>query len=206
MINHDFAPPNENTSSNFSLRDLLAIGFRRKRIAALCFFGVLLGAFLFAFVVPTQYQATTKFLVERERADTVVSSQQNTPVAMSSQVSEEELNSEIGLLQDTDVLRKVVIECGLNNRKSLGEYLFGAASPEKKIAKAVVRLASGLKIEAEKKSNIIDVSYASSDPQLAAHVLRSLGDSYMRKHSEVHTPPGQVQFFSQETDRYKKDL
>ena len=206
MINHDFAPPNERTTASFSLRDLLAIGFRRKRIAALCFFGVLLGAFLFAFAVPTQYLATTKFLVERERADAVVSSQQNTPMAMSSQVSEEELNSEIGLLQDTDVLRKVVLECGLNNRKSLGEYIFGPASPEKKIAKAVVRLGSSLKIEAEKKSNLIDVSYASSDAQLASHVLRSLGDAYIQKHVEVHTPPGQVQFFTQETDRYKKDL
>jgi uncharacterized protein involved in exopolysaccharide biosynthesis len=206
MNNHDFAPPNDKAPSNFSLRDLLAIGFRRKRIAALCFFGVLLGAFLFAFVVPTQYMASTKFLVERERADAVVSSQQNTPMAISSQVTEEELNSEIGLIQDTDVLRKVVLECGLNNRKALSEYILGPASPEKRIAKAVMRLGSALKIEAEKKSNLIDVSYASSDPQLASHVLRSLGDAYIQKHVEVHTPPGQVQFFAQETERYKKDL
>jgi uncharacterized protein involved in exopolysaccharide biosynthesis len=206
MNNHDFASSGDKAPSNFSLRDLLAIGFRRKRIAALCFFGILLGAFLFAFVVPTQYMATTKFLVERERADAVVSSQMNAPVAISSQVTEEELNSEIGLLQDTDVLRRVVLECGLNNRKSLSEYILGPASPEKKIAKAVVHLGSALKIEAEKKSNIIDVSYASSDPQLASHVLRSLGDAYIQKHVEVHTPPGQVQFFAQETERYKKDL
>lgn len=206
MHNSDFAPSNERAPFRFSLRDLLAIGFRRKRMASLCFFGVLLGAFLFAFVMPAQYLATTKFLVERERADAVVSSQQNNPVAISSQVTEEELNSEIGLIQDSDVLRKVVVECGLNNRKAWSEYVLGPASPEKKIAKAAVRLGSALKIEAEKKSNLIDVSYASSDPQLAAHVLRSLGDAYIQKHVEVHTPPGQVQFFTQETDRYKKDL
>src|SRR5271168_225037 len=130
MINHDFAPTNEQAAQSFSLRDLIAIGFRRKRIAALCFFGVLLGAFLFAFVVPTQYMATTKFLVERDRADAVVSSQATnmptltTPIAASAQVTEEELNSEIGLLQnDADVLRKVVVECGLNNRKALSEYI-----------------------------------------------------------------------------------
>jgi uncharacterized protein involved in exopolysaccharide biosynthesis len=206
MNNYDFAPPNDRITSHFSLRDLLAIGFRRKRTAALCFLGVMLGAFLFAFVMPAQYRATTKFLVERERADAVVSSQLNTPIAISSQVTEEEINSEIGLLQDADVLRRVVLECGLNNRKSLSEYVLGAASPEKRVAKAVERLGSALKIEAEKKSNLIDVSYASGDPQLAAHVLRSLGDAYIQKHVEVHTPPGQVQFFAQETERYKKDL
>src|ERR1700686_5482958 len=135
MNNYDFAPPNDTATSHFSLRDLLAIGFRRKRIAVLCFFGVLLGAFLFAFVMPPQYRVTTKLLVERVRADTVVSSQQNTPIAISSQVTEEELNTEIGLLQDSDVLRKVVLVCGLNNRKSLSEYVLGPASPEKRIAK-----------------------------------------------------------------------
>jgi len=213
MNNYDFAPPSDKANVHFSVRDLLAIGFRRKRIAALCFFGVLLGAFLFAFVMPTQYQATTKFLVQRERADEVVSSTApnmptlTTPMAASAQVTEEELNSEIGLLQnDADVLRKVVIECGLNNHKSLSEYILGPASPEKRIAKAAVRLSSSLKVEAEKKSNLIDVSYSSSDPQLAAHVLRALGDAYLQKHVEVHTPPGQVQFFAQETERYKKEL
>jgi uncharacterized protein involved in exopolysaccharide biosynthesis len=213
MNNSDFAPPSAKTISRVSLRDLLAIGFRRKRIAALCFFGVLLGAFLFAFVVPTQYLATTKFMVQRDRADAVVSSQATnmpsltTPITASAQVTEEELNSEIGLLQnDGDVLRKVVLACGLNNKKSLSEYIFGPASPEKRIAKAVQRLGSSLKVEAEKKSDLIDVSYASSDPELAAHVLKALGEAYIQKHVEVHTPPGQVQFFSEETERYKKDL
>jgi uncharacterized protein involved in exopolysaccharide biosynthesis len=206
MNNYDFAPTNEQTAISFSLRDLLAVAFRRKRIAGLCFFGVLLGAFLFAFVIPTQYRATTKFLVARERADAVVSSQQNMPIAISNQVTEEELNSEIGLLQDADVLRVVVLTCGLNNHKSLSEYIVGNASPEKRVAKAIDRLASNLKIEAEKKSNLIDVSYTSSDALLAARVLRTLGDAYIQKHMEAHTPPGQVQFFAQETDRYKKDL
>lgn len=206
MNNYDFAPPNEKAPSSFSVRDLLAVGFRRKRTAVLCFSGVLLGALLFAFVMPPQYRATTKFVVDRERADAVVSPQQNMPVAISSQVTEEELNTELGLLQDADVLREVVLACGLNNHKSLSEYVLGPASPEKKIAKAVNRLKAALLIEAEKKSNLIDVSYASADPQLAARVLRTLGDAYIRKHMEVHTPPGQVQFFAAETERYKKDL
>jgi len=72
MNNYDFAPSNEKVSSSVSLRDLLAIGFRRKQIAMLCFSGILLGASLFAFVMPAQYRATTKFLLERQRDEATV--------------------------------------------------------------------------------------------------------------------------------------
>jgi uncharacterized protein involved in exopolysaccharide biosynthesis len=123
-----------------------------------------------------------------------------------SEVTEEELNSEIELLQSGDVLRQVVSSCGLDQAKALREYILGPLTPEKKIAKATERLQNALQIEPIKKSNLISVSYTSSDPQLAARVLRALGDAYIQKHVDVHTAPGQVKFFDQETERYKKDL
>lgn len=206
MNNRDVTPAYESGTFRFSLRDLLAIGFRRKRTAALCFFGILTGAILAAVLQPTEYRATTKFLVDRERMDPIVSPEQNAPMSIHDEVTEEELNSEVGLLEADDVLRQVVAACGLDQRKSFSEYIFGPATRDKRTAKAVARLASDLKIEAEKKSHLIDVSYTSDDPQLAARVLSTLGDAYIQKHVAVHTPPGQVQFFDEETERYKKDL
>ena len=125
---------------------------------------------------------------------------------MRSEVSEEELNSEIELLQSGDVLRQVVTPCGLDQHKSLRERIFGPMSPEKKIAKATERLQNTLQIEPIKKSDLISITYTSSDPQLAARVLQALGDAYIQKHVDVHTAPGQVKFFDEETERYKKDL
>jgi uncharacterized protein involved in exopolysaccharide biosynthesis len=205
-MNRDFMPANERASFSFSLRDLLAIGFRHKRTAMLCFFGIVLGSLLAAIFQPPQYRATTKFLVDRERQDPVVSPEQSAPVMMRNEVTEEELNSEIELLRSEDVLRQVVVSCGLEQRKSLREYIFGPMSPEKKIAKATGRLQDALQIEPIKKSDLISVTYSSQDPQAAAHVLRTLGDAYIQKHVAVHTPAGQVQFFDAETERYKKDL
>jgi uncharacterized protein involved in exopolysaccharide biosynthesis len=206
MNNRDVMPIYERGTFSFSLRDLLAIGFRHKRIAMLCFFGFLLGSVLAAVFQPAQYRATTKFLVDRERQDPVVSPEQNAGVVMRSEVTEEELNSEIELLQSGDVLRQVVTSCGLDQAKSLKEYIFGPLTPEKKIAKATERLQNTLLIEPIKKSDLINVTYTSQDPQLAARVLRALGDAYIQKHVDVHTAPGQVKFFDQETERYKKDL
>ena len=90
-----------------------------------------------------------------------------------SEVTEEELNSEIELLQSEDVLRQVVLSNGLDQRKSLREYVFGPMSPEKRIAKATARLQDALQIEPIKKSDLISVTYTSQDPQLAARVLRT---------------------------------
>jgi uncharacterized protein involved in exopolysaccharide biosynthesis len=73
MNNRDVMSAHGRETFGFSLRDLVAIGFRNKRIAMLCFFGVLLGSVLVAVFQPAQYRATTKFLVDRERQDPVVS-------------------------------------------------------------------------------------------------------------------------------------
>jgi uncharacterized protein involved in exopolysaccharide biosynthesis len=207
MNNPDLARPADKVDSKISLRDLLTIAFRRKKIAAICFFGVMAGALLFVLFVPPFYSVPVKFLVQRSRVDAEISSLQTTPIAVSSELTEEDLNSEIGLLQDdNDVLREVVLACGLNKRKLLSEYLGIKATPEKRIQKAVKRLSSNLTIEVEKKSNIIDVSYTTTDPALGARVMRALSDAYIRKHMEVHSPPGQVQFFATQTDRYDKEL
>src|SRR6202049_5131975 len=206
MNNRDAMPEYGRGAFSFFLRDLVAVGFRHKRIAVLCFFGFLLGSVLAAVFQPPQYRATTKFLVDRERQDPVVSPEQNTALMVRSEVTEEELNSEIELLQSGDVLRQVVSSCGLDQAKALREYILGPMTPEKKLARATERLQNSLQIEPIKKSNLISVTYTSSDPQLAARVLRALGDAYIQKHVDVHTAPGQVKFFDQETERYKKDL
>jgi uncharacterized protein involved in exopolysaccharide biosynthesis len=206
MNNRDVMPIYERGTFSFSLRDLVAIGFRRKGTAMLCFLGILFGSVFAAIFQPAQYRATTKFLVDRERQDPIVSPEQNAPIVVRSEVTEEELNSEIELVQSEDVLRQVVVSCGLDQRKSLREYIFGPMSPDKKIAKATSRLQDALRIEPIKKSDLISVSYTSQDPQLAERVLRTLGDAYIQKHVAVHTPPGQVKFFDEETERYKKDL
>jgi len=206
MNNYEMTPPHSTARLPFTLRDVLGIGFRHKRTAVLCFFGILLGSVLAAVLQPAEYRATIKFLVDRERQNPVVTPEQNSPVVVRNEVTEEELNSEIELLQSDDVLRRVVVSCGLDQRKSSLEYVLGSYSAEKRIAKATARLASNLQIEPLKKSNLISVTYTSQDPQLAARVLKSLGDAYLQKHVEVHTPPGQVQFFDQETARSQKNL
>lgn len=194
----------DSTRSSVTLRDLVAIGFRHKRLAVICFVGIMLGTGVA--LISNPYRASTEFLVERERLDPIVTSEQNPMVARQPEVSEEDINSEIQILRSEDVLRQVVLTCGLDKRKSLSEYIFGPASRDKKIAKAIEALEGHLTIAPVNKSHVIDVTYTSTDPKMAARVLQALGDAYLQEHKTVFTPPGQVEFFNQEAERYKKEL
>jgi uncharacterized protein involved in exopolysaccharide biosynthesis len=205
MNNHDLNLGTDKAALSFDLKDLLAIAFRYKKTAILCFFGILTGVLLAAVLQPAQYSASTKFLVGEGRVDPVVTTEANVSTQVKT-VSEEDLNSEIELIHSPDVLRQVVTACGLDQNKTLGDRIFGLAKPERRIARATVALGKDLKIAVVKKSNLIEVDYSSPDAQQAAQVLRVLADAYLQKHVAVHSPPGQVAFFEQETERYKKNL
>ena len=206
MTSNDLDRANGQANFSFSLRDVLTIVFRHQRVVMLSFFGILTGAVLAAVFHAPEYRASTKFLIERERLDPVISPGQSTPPETRGEVTEEELNSEVELIKSADVLRQVVVSCGLDRGKSFLTSLFGARDESTRTAKAVKGLESDLKIEVVRKSNIIAVSYAARDPQLAARVLSVLGDAYLKKNVAVHRPPGQFEFFDQETEAYKNNL
>jgi len=195
MTEHDLTTPGDGSGAGFTLRDLLAIGFRHQRIAALCFFGIAAGAILATLLTAPQYRATTKFLVDRERIDPIVSPEANT-VVPAGEVTEEEINSEVGLLRSNDVLRHVVTSCGLDQRKRLRERIFGAIDPARKLDQATEALAKDIQVEPGRKSNLIEVSYTSSDPQLAAGVLRPWERPTFRGMWPCIRPPGRSSFSS----------
>jgi uncharacterized protein involved in exopolysaccharide biosynthesis len=206
MISNDQDPVNGKATFGFSVRDVLTILFRHKRVVVLSFLGILTGAVLAAVLHAPEYRASTKFLIERERLDPVISPGQSTPPESRGEVTEEELNSEVELIESADVLRQVVVSTGLHQKKSFLRSLFGGGDESTRIAKAANRLQSELKIEVVRKSNVISVSYTADDPQLAARVLSVLGDAYLKKNVAVHRPPGQFEFFDQETEAYRKNL
>lgn len=204
MSEHQPSGSDQNFSIN--VKDLVAIGFRHQRAMLLCFLAVFCGAVLVGLLMPTNYQAHTKILVKRERVDPVISPGEAAPVMVKDEVTEEELNSEVELLESDDVMKEVAVASGLQKRSSLIGKILGREDEAGKIAKAAQRLRGGLTIEPMKKTNLISVTYSSGNPQQAAMVLKNLNDAYIRKHAEVNRPAGQFKFFDQEAERYKREL
>lgn len=190
---------------SFTVRDFAGMAFRRSWALLLCFFGIFLGSILSAVLWPS-YRAQTEILVRRQRVDPAVTSEQTSSMIVSSVVSEEEVNSEVELLKSEDVLRRVVTQCGLDKSNRILDSLLGLHDSERRMAKAIKRLRSGIVIEPLPKTNIIRIGYSSSDPKRAAQVLSVLEEAYLQKHQEVQRTPGQFEFFDRETERAKAEL
>jgi uncharacterized protein involved in exopolysaccharide biosynthesis len=192
-----------------TLRDVLAPLFRHRRLMILSFFGVFLGSILAALLLANQYQAHMQILVKRERVDPVVTSEASPQTLQAAPpVTEEEINSEVELLRSDDLLQKVVLATGLQEKEKNSVWAVAQRKEdaETRVFKAVKGLGKNLDVEAVKKTNLIKVSYQTADPQLAYRVLSTLADSYLEKHLAVHRPPGAFEFFQQETEHYRKSL
>ncbi len=194
---------------DLTVRDVLMPLFRRRRVVLLTFAGVFAAVILAALLMGPSYSSRMSILVNRERLDPLVSTEVTTQlVTGNNPVTPEEINSEIELLRSQDVLEKIVIANGLANPHgfSLLDLLRPHQTREDRIARAVRTLAKQLKIQAIKESNVIEVTYKSSDPQRSYAVLKSLGDAYIAKHVAVHRPAGSYQFFADETRKYHQEL
>lgn len=188
-----------------TVRELAMVLFRQRRVFVWVSGLVLAAAVVYA-VFGSKYEANMKILVRRGRADAPVSSAQNAPLDLTHlAVTEEELNSEVELLRDGDVLRRVVEESGVGGRDWFHFVRMNEGHAER-VERAARTLARRLNVEAVKKTNLIAVGYAADDPQLAARVLQSLAKVYLEKHLSVHRPTGELQFFTQQAAESKRQL
>ena len=188
-----------------TMRELVMVLFRQRKLFVGVSGLVLILAVVYAFAGAT-YRAQVRVLVRRGRADPPVTAQPNAPPDFSRvEVTEEELNSEVELLKDEDVLRRVVEANDLAAHDWL-RWLRPHEGQAARVERAAKRLASRLQVEPIKKTNLIAVSYDAPDPQLAARVLQSLASIYLEKHMEVHRPGGQLHFFDQQTGESRRQL
>jgi len=191
---------NSRTTLSPTPRDLAATLFRRPRLVAASFGFVLLATMLFV-VLSARYESHFKVLLRRGRFDPIVSSQPASAMDFTRpDITEEELNSEVELLSDEDLLKQVVKMAGL----------VPADTPDferpAEIEHAVRKLSRRLDVEALKKSNLIQVSYKDTDPERAARILSALSTLYVRRHTNLQRPSGEIQFFDQQTAESEKRL
>jgi len=201
---------------SFTLRDLVGMAFRRRRVIILAFAGLMAGFILAILILPPTYEAEMKILVQRDRVDPVVSTEPN--VSQSDRnLTLDEITSEVELFQSRDSLEKTVVDCGLYESKkpwSIGAIelrVLGALglAPDKntRIYKAVLKMETkDLQVIPLNASDIIKVTYQSESPQLAAHVLKELGDLYLAKHTAVRRPQGTADFFQVQAQQYRTEL
>jgi uncharacterized protein involved in exopolysaccharide biosynthesis len=205
--------PSKSESAKLSVRDAANVIFRHKLLICATFLAVALGSGVMAFLTPNEYESRMKILVKNTRSDVPITPERTTGSGGTpsvSEVSENQINSEIELLTAEDLLKQVVTECGLFKTDSSILIRLGLKEPNRsqaaQVEEATRRLAKDLVITPVKKANIIDVKYSSGSPELAVAVLRKVQDLYLEKHLKLHRPPGTYDFFKTKADEYEGEL
>lgn len=184
-----------------TVRDLLAIGFRHKHLLVGTFFAVALLGVVASLIFPLSYQSEMKVLLERNRVDPVVSATTTQPFQIKA-ISEDEINSEVELMNSQDLMEQLVTASHLDQGEVFSiSGFFRRHDPTFKKAKAVLQLSKNLEIGPSKKADVITVSYASGNPQLSYDVMKNLEKLYLEKHAQVHHSSGTLQFFEQQKQR-----
>ena len=188
-----------------TLRDLLSVVFRQRRLALKSFVGIFLAIFLYGLIAPP-YKSEMKVLVRRGRVDPVVTSTPSQAEFERESVTEEELNSEVELLHDDEILRTVVRRAGLISEGHSWFWSLLGDNQERQLARAVRRIDKRLTVEPVKKATLITVSYKYSDPVQAANVLHALASAYLERHEQLHRPSGEFKFFDQQVVQSRSAL
>jgi uncharacterized protein involved in exopolysaccharide biosynthesis len=188
-----------------TLRDVLAVLFRQRRLALISFVGILCGLLSYRLLCPS-YQAEMKVLVSRSRVDPAVTPAPTQVQFERAEVTEEELNSEVELLHDQEILRTVVQASGLASTGESWFWKMAGESGKQRLARTVRRLSRNLNVQPEDKTTLIKVTYDSSNPEQAANVLKCLAGAYLERHSRLDRPPGESSFFEQQIVQSRRNL
>jgi uncharacterized protein involved in exopolysaccharide biosynthesis len=197
--------PRSTRAPSPTLRDLLAVMFRQRKLALISFAAVLLATLVYRLVAPI-YQAEMTVLVRHGRVDPVMTATPTEPQFQPEEVTEEELNSEVELLHDQEILRTVAKASGLAAEKESWFRKLLGESEDERLARSVRRLGRRLNVEPVRKTTLIAVTYESSDPAQAATVLQCLAGAYLERHSRLHRPSGESDFFQQQIAQSRRSL
>lgn len=162
-----------------------------RKQAAWAFLLSFIAVLLVAILLPNKYSSHLKILVKNERANSLISvGDQTQGLVYLNDVSEARINTEIELLNSGDLLRQVVERCGLANLVSPR-----VKGRERREGIAVHNLQKALTVAPAHRSDVIEVTYQSGDPNQSAAVLQALSNIYQATHLELHGAPGSYAFF-----------
>lgn len=195
-------PARENSPT---MRDLLAVLFRQPRLVIVSFLLTFVVIVVYGIVAPT-YESEMKVLLRRGRMDPAIAPIVSQAEFQRPEVTEEEVNSEVDLLQDNEILRTVVQNAGLISEGRSWFWNLAGDTSERQLARAVRRIQKRLTVEAGRKAALITVTYDSSDPERGQKILRALEEAYLERHQQVQRPSGEFKFFDQQVAQSRQAL
>ena len=188
--------------SNLNLSSILVAVFKRKRTILFSTAAGAIAAVAVYLLWPHSYESDAALLVRYVLDRSAVDPETIGAGAVGSgatKTNDTFINAEVSILTSWDLA--VQVAEALGPRRVLPD-----AKGNPSTIAAAGAIFSGLKVVSTKNSNVIQVSYTNSRPEVASLVLNELVNRYFTKHLEVHRSAGAFDFVSQQTDQVRSRL
>ncbi len=198
-----------------TLTDIGRVLLARQLLVFAVFAAVVAVGTLLTLRMPPRYQSTMKILITRDRLDPQVSSSDKTNEMMRGELTEEDFNSELEILQSRAVLEATALELGLGKTNGepepasrFGEWYrtLHKQAPATSFEQAVTRMGESLEAVPIKKSRILQVSYQDESPERAARVLQVLYQKYAEHHLRLNQNEKAAEVFRSQSGEFNRKL
>ncbi len=194
-------------SAGISVRDVLTVVFRRRRlIIAPAVIGLAVAVAVVLLREPI-YVVSADLLVSKARAEVPLTPTESRQVL--TDVSDKDLNSEVEVLKSRQLIETVLRSLGAGETPTGADDSFKAmlrwmkASARAVLGKPelspfeqlTIRVQKNLSITSLPRSNVIRVSFTSKQPEFATRFVRELTETYIEDRVERYQSPQVVAFF-----------
>ena len=141
-------------------------------------------AFVVSLLMPKTYKATTSLVLNYKGTDPV------TGIAMPSQLMPGYMSTQVDIVNSMSVALKVVDALKLAEGEQVKQSFLNATGGEGNIRDWVARgLLAKLDVVPPRESSVLDITFTSVDPQLAANVANAFGTAYQQVSVQLKVDP-----------------
>ncbi len=201
------------TNQQSSLRDVLTILFKRKKVIVL-FFCITVGLITFVtFVSKPIYEARTQILVKVGRQN-IYTPPNNFSGEVVNFNRKDQINTEIALLRNKAILRIVLKELEKENVSGEDDRgllypilkLLRKSNEQNSLEKSVRKFQKSLYISEVKDSDVISIGVRGKNPEFTAKAVNTLVAIYLQKHLELNRNNQTHLFFEEQAGGMKHEL
>ena len=207
-----------------SFEDALLIVVRQRRIILGVFASVVAIATTWILLLTPQYRAAAKILFATDRADISTSSERPTELVRTTEVSENELNSQLQILQSRDLIEEVLNGLGVPAEEPSADHDSStfptkivnfpgnilravyarfkdsdAIEPSSPLYWAVLGALKGIEATHIRNTNVIELAFTGPDPRWAREFVNRLATAYVERHARLQQITEAEDFFTRQS-------
>jgi succinoglycan biosynthesis transport protein ExoP len=171
-------------------QDYLSVILKYRWLSLGTFLLIVSTAILYAFLKTPIYKATTQIFIEREIPNIFDNNRQS---LISSPYSHEFYSTQYTILEGQALAKKVIEKLHVQSHPSYGwifKYCSAGGNDSKERCEAeellLTTFMKNVKVFPMRNSHLVDLSFYDSDPQFAALVANTMGQSYVEQVLEMH--------------------